>query len=134
MRRAAAVLAIALALALVGCAPAPSYTVEASQVLQASVLAVTETAAAGDPETALTRLDELQTALDAQLASGGIDQERYDSVSAAMGLVRTDLQAAVESELAEETAVTPDDSGPGNSEKPGKPDKPEKPEKPGKDD
>ena len=134
MRRAVAVLAIALGLALAGCAPAPSYTEEASQALQASVLAVTETAAAGDPESALTRLDELQTALDAQLASGGIDQERYDSVSAAIALVRTDLQAAVEAQLAEETAVTPDNSGPGNSEKPGKPDKPEKPGKPGKDD
>ena len=127
-RGVAAAVAIALGLGLAGCAAPPAYTTEAAGVLQSSVLAVTEAAAAGDPASGIARLDELQVAVDAQLASGGIDQARYDRISAAIALVRADLQAAID-----EATVTTDDSGPGNSDKPGKPDKPDKPGKPGKD-
>ena len=130
-----AAVVVALGIGLAGCAPAgPVYTSEAAQALQSSVLAVTEAAAEDDPDSALARLDELQAALDAQLAGGGIDQARYDSVSAAVSAVRADLQSAIDARQAEEAAVTPEESGPGNSNNSNKPGKPDKPGKPGKDD
>ena len=131
-RRIAVVTAIILSLGLAGCAaPEPaSYTPEAATALQDAVLTVTEAAAAGDPEAALARLSELEATLLDQLARDAIDQARFDSVTAAMALVRGDLELALQK--AEEEAL-PEEShdGPGNSDKPGKPGKPEKP---GKDD
>ena len=131
-RRIAVVAAIMLSLGvgLGGCAaPEPvSYTPEAAQALQGSVLSVTEAAAAGDAESALARLAELEAALLDQLARGAIDQARFDSVTAAIALVRADLELAIEQDA---EPVEPDNSGPGNSDKP---DKPDKPGKPGKDD
>lgn len=125
MRRAIAAAAAALlAIGLAGCAPQQdaAYPPASAEALQAGVLAVSEAAASGDAESALTRLDELQAALLDCKARGAIGDARFDSVSAAIELVRADLEEAAAEQ-------NPDDS-PGNSDKPGKPGKPDKPGKP----
>ena len=132
-RRIAVVAAIVLSLGLAGCAaPEPvSYTPEAATALQGAVLTVTEAAAAGDPASALARLSELEATLLDQLARDAIDQARFDSVTAAIALVRADLELAIQRAEDEAALLEESNDGPGNSDKPGKPGKPEKP---GKDD
>lgn len=126
MRTAATLLtAFVLVVGLAGCAPSGGgYSATTAQTLQSDVLSVSEAAAAGDPATALARLDELDARLLDLLAKGAVDQARFDSVSAAIALVRGDLEAAIAAQ-SESTG----NNGNGN----GKPDKPGKPEKPGKD-
>ena len=132
MRRIAVVGALLLALS--GCAQqsGPDYGPDTAAGLQAGVLSVTESAAAGDPDAALARLDELQASLLEQQDAGAVSQSRFESISAAIALVRADLELAIrERDAAEESENSgPGNSGPGNSDKPGKP---EKPGKPGKD-
>ena len=95
--------------------------------MQSAVVAVAESAAAGDPTTALARLDELQQQLDAALAAGDVTQERAAAIQSAIDAVRADLQPApaptVEPAPAPATTVDPgvtddggnDNSGPGNN-------------------
>ena len=122
--------AVLLAVGLAGCATQDAaYPPATSDALQSGVLTVTQAAADGDPEAALARLNELEAALLDALARDAINQSRFDSVTAAIALVRADLLLAVDALEPEEPAV--ENTGPGNSDKPkpGKPDKPGKPEK-----
>lgn len=120
MRHAAVLAAatIVLALALSGCAgsatpattpTASSYSPDVASRLQSAVLSVTSSAEV-DPIAALARLDELATMLADARARGEISAARFESISAAIALVRTDLEAA----------VAQDDSKPGKTDKPGK--------------
>ncbi|MGV8971732.1 MAG: hypothetical protein ACOH10_05380 [Rhodoglobus sp.] len=76
------------------------------------MLAVTDASAAGDPASALARLDELQAALLDANAKGTVDQSRFDSISAAIALVRADLEKAIAAqvevvpEVSQETPMT----------------------------
>jgi ribosomal protein S20 len=137
MRRltaAAAALALSAAI-LAGCAPGPTaLSSQVSTDMQSAVVAVAESAAAGDPTTALARLDELQQKLDAALAAGDVTAERAAAIQSAINAVRTDLQPApapsVEPAPAPEPTVDPgvtddggdDNSGPGNNNGNGKDD------------
>lgn len=115
MRLLSALIGVALALTLAGCAgTATDYSTPVASALQQQVLAATNAAAEGDYESALTRLDELEASVADALARGSISQARGDSILAAIALVRADLEALLD--------------GPGNSDKP-KPDKPGKPDK-----
>src|SRR5215207_7824220 len=88
--------AMALTVAvLAGCAATPpGLSGEASSSLQAGVVAVAESAAAGDSAGALTRLDELEQTLDAALAAGEVTDERAADIQEALDTVRADLQPA----------------------------------------
>ena len=130
MRRLTAA-AVALALGasiLAGCTPAPTaLSPQVSTDMQSAVVAVAESAAAGDPTTALARLDELQQRLDAALAAGDVTQERAAAIQSAIDAVRAGLQPTpaptVEPAPAPATTVDPgvtddggnDNSGPGNN-------------------
>ena len=105
MRR-AALLATVLActMVLTGCvgssapiAPpvASPYPSTIASQLQAGVLSVSSAAAGEDPVSALTRLDELRAALADARARGEVTSARFESISAAIALVRSDLQAAI---------------------------------------
>ena len=127
MRRLSVVL-VAVGLLLAGCASSPEtqYPAETAASLQAGVLAVSEASAAADPSAALIRLDELQASLLDERARGTVDQARFDSVSAAIELVRTDLERAI----AEQAEVVPEDPENNNRKNSPEPEKSEKPEKP----
>ena len=108
------------ALMLTGCvgnaAPAVTpttspYSSAAASRLQSAVLAVSSSAAGGDPTAALARLDELTVTLADARARGEVSTARLDSISAAIALVRADLQAAI----AAQNKVKP-----GKTEDPGK--------------
>ena len=111
---------VACALALTGCVggsepaattTASSYSATVASELQAGVQAVTSSTAGGDPSTALARLDELAVTLADARARGLVTTARFDSITASIALVRTNLEAAIAA-LANQK--------PGNSEKPGK--------------
>ncbi|MBC7589841.1 MAG: hypothetical protein H7226_02200 [Salinibacterium sp.] len=123
MRRLSVVLVV-VGLLLSGCASS-SETQYPAATLQAAVLAVSDASAAGDPSAALTRLDELQASLLDERARGTVDQARFDSVSAAIELVRTDLERAI-AEQAEVVRKQTEDDNRRNSPEPEKPGKPEK--------
>lgn len=93
--------AAAIAVALSGCAGAPSYTADAAADLQSRVLAVSEAAASADYAAVITRLDELRAAADSALAKGEITAERHASILSSAQLVQADSeQAAAEAEVA----------------------------------
>lgn len=126
MRRPASLIAaIALTAVLAGCAASPTaLSRQASTDLQAGVVAVAESAAAGDQTAALARLDELQQALDAAVAAGDVTAVRAASIQSAIDVVRTDLQPAPAPtvEPAPQPTADPsvtdsgnDNSGPGNN-------------------
>jgi hypothetical protein len=132
----AGTLLLAGSLALTGCSSqstssASSYPTSAAQALQSQVLAVSQTAADGDYAGSLTVLAELGTSAKDALARGTISPERYASISAAIALVRSDLESAVAAEQQQQQQQTP---APGPGPKPGKdgPDKdgPDKGKKP----
>ncbi|MGD8166947.1 hypothetical protein ACEXOS_006955 [Herbiconiux sp. P16] len=152
---------MALAIGLSGCAAgaSPDITSGAGELMQSTVVAAADQAAAGDSAGALATLDSLQEQLDTASAEGDVSTSRAAAIQAAVDLVRSDLQPAPAVEPAPEATpatvpTTTDDSGgtdpvtddpvtddpvtddPGNSEKndkgDGKPEKPEKPEKPDK--
>ncbi|GAA3735078.1 hypothetical protein GCM10022239_08970 [Leifsonia bigeumensis] len=110
-----------LAGALSGCAPSgQQIDAGAAERLQASVLAVTVAAAAGDFSEAIAALDALEEELTEGTASGAIDPGRSARIQASIDLVRADLTAAEP-----QPSPTPD--------KPGKPDPGPKKGGPGKD-
>lgn len=109
--------------ALSGCTPSgQQLDAEAAAQLQASVLAVTSAAAAGEFSEAVAALDALEEQATEATASGAIDPSRSARIQAAIDLVRADLATAG-------PQPTPE---PDNSNKPGKPD-PGKKGGPGKD-
>jgi hypothetical protein len=130
--RAFALTAALLAGVLTGCAPAATdLKSETSTQMQAVVVSVAESAAAGDMVTALQRLDELQQRLDAAVAAGDVSAERAVAIQEAIDAVRADLQPSPEPTVAPAPEPTVDDSeDDGPAEDKGKDDD----EKPGKDD
>ena len=88
-----------------------SYSSAAASRLQSAVLSVSSAAANGDPAAALARLDELTVTLADARARGEVSTARLDSISAAMALVRADLQSAITAQ---------NDVKPGKTEDPGK--------------
>ncbi|MBB5632705.1 hypothetical protein BKA04_000928 [Cryobacterium mesophilum] len=123
MRRATAAGAALLLLAgaLSGCAPSgQQLDAGSARQLQASVLAVTTAAAAGDYSEAIAALDTLEEQLTEGTASGAIDSGRSARIQASIDLVRADLAAAEP-----QPSPTPD--------KPGKTDPGPKKGPPGKD-
>lgn len=95
---------------LSGCA-GRSGDVEAAtgRDLQNRVVAVAEAAAAGDTTGALSALDALEAQLAEAEASGSVSATRAESIRAAIAVVRSDLQPAVETPApsAEPTTVEP---------------------------
>ena len=87
---------------------------------------MSEASAAADPSAALIRLDELQASLLEERARGTVDQARFDSISATIDLVRTDIERAI----AEQAQVVPEDPENDNRKNSTEPEKSEKPEKP----
>jgi hypothetical protein len=87
---------LAATLGLSGCAvETTGYSEQAARPLQEQVLAVANGAAAGQPSESLTRLDELVASLKDARARGTVSSERYASITAAIALVRGDLEAAI---------------------------------------
>ena len=112
-----AAIAIALVLAMSGCAPAAPervFTAAAAEELQAGVLAVSESASAGAWAEAAGALDELEAAAIAAYSRGDLSDTRFDAMMVAIGLVRNDLQAA----LAEAKGETAEPTAPVNPEAP----------------
>lgn len=130
MKLRTAMLSSAIVLAvLAGCAQqSTEYPAETASALQSQVLLVSESAADGDPETALVRLDELEASVKDALARETITQERYDSIIASITLVRADLESAIaaieeQQRLEEEKRQEEDKKGnddEGEDDKPGK--------------
>jgi hypothetical protein len=85
--------AVALSLALGGCAQASDLPDEVATGLQTQVMAVSTASAGLDYATALTRLAELEVALDDAVARGTITAERAQAIRSAIELVRADLTA-----------------------------------------
>ena len=91
--------------ALAGCgSPAPELGSGAARQLQSEVLAVSEAAAANDPEGSLKHLDELLTRLDAVAASGEVSFRRHQSIKSSIDAVRADLTAQQVAEAARKAA------------------------------
>lgn len=81
---------------LTGCSQAaPEIDADAASRMQASVAAVTEAAAVGDPEGALVALDALEAQLKLDTESGAVSAERSAQIQASIDLVRADLIAAL---------------------------------------
>lgn len=78
---------------LAGCSAAPELDHNAARQLQIQVLAVTEAAAADDPDASLERLDELVLSLDEAAARGEVSFERHRSIRTSVDTVRGDLNA-----------------------------------------
>jgi hypothetical protein len=103
---------LAAALLLTGCAgDGARYPAATAGALQDQVLAVTQAAADGDLDAAVTRLEELIASTKDARARGNVTADREDSILAAIELVRGDLEALVkkaadkEKEPAEEPAT-----------------------------
>lgn len=94
--RASATLAIGLlSLGLAACGSTqPELETDAAAQLQQRVLAVTKAAAGNDPAKALKSLDQLSSELDAAAAAGQVSFKRHQSITVAIGSVRTGLTAA----------------------------------------
>jgi hypothetical protein len=105
------------ALLLTGCAgsPATLEPVSASQ-LQAGVLKVTTSAAAGDFSTAQAELAAVQADLLAASAADQLTASRASQIQAAIDLVRADLAAAITASLPTPVATrTPSSPTPSSS-------------------
>ena len=95
--------------ALSGCAPiVPGIDSAAASRMQASVSAVTQAAAAGDPAGAIAALDALEAQLKQDTASGAISADRSARIQASIDLVRADLTAALPT-----PSPTPTEKAPG---------------------
>lgn len=120
---------LAAALILSGCAgtevpkstpTAAAYPSDVASRLQSAVQSVSSSAA-DDPTTALARLDELTATLADARARGEVSAARFHSISAAIVLVRADLEAAIaaQNDLQPGTNDTPEKPGKGNHGKGG---------------
>ncbi|MCU1505822.1 MAG: hypothetical protein JWP05_791 [Microbacteriaceae bacterium] len=100
LSKGALALLLAGALVLSGCSSqSTGYPAATAQALQSQVLAVSQSSAGGDFAGSLTILDELDVSVKDALARGTISKDRYTSISAAIALVRSDLESAVAAEL-----------------------------------
>ena len=89
-------ISVLVALSLTGCAQQPSdYGQAVAERLQEQVLVVSTSAADAELEAAVVALNELDVELKDALARGDISEARYDSITAAAALVRSDLEAAI---------------------------------------
>lgn len=114
---------LGMCILLSGCATTANdnYSTDTADALQGSVLAVSEASAAGDPESALAHLDDLQASLLDAYGAGSVTKPRFDGITAAIDLVRADLELAISQKVRTD------------EDKHGKPDEPDKPDKPGED-
>ena len=108
--------AIALSAALTACATTtPEIESGTSTEMQTTIVSIAESAAAGDPTTALTQLDALQQQLEAAIADGSVSMERATAIQTRIDVVRADLQPApaptVEPAPVEPAPETPVDDG-----------------------
>ena len=118
MRRRAGIPAVALALlvALAGCAATPSvdattsYDSATAQRLQDQVLAVSRDSAQGEWSSAAAGLDRLVASAQQAADAGLISSDRLAGILAAVASVRADLQAAI----AATPSPTPTKPGHGN--------------------
>jgi hypothetical protein len=86
---------LATALGAGGCAAAaPDITVGTSELMQSTIVAAADRAAAGDSAGALSTLDSLQTQLDTAIGSGEVSAARAARIQDSLDLVRADLQPA----------------------------------------
>jgi len=114
VRLASCAAAVALATgALAGCAAAsPEISTATSGAMQTTVVSIAQSAATGDPTTALAQLDALQQQLDAAVADGSVTAERASSIQTRIDLVRGDLQPVVEqAPVVEPAPEAPADTG-----------------------
>lgn len=104
---------IAMSLIVVGCAANPTaLDAETSQRWQAQVLAIAQSAEAGDPAAALRELDALEVESVQARDAGEITAERAAIIQQAIDLVRADLEPApVPAEQVPEDTV-PDETDP----------------------
>ncbi|MCR2763906.1 hypothetical protein NQ152_10365 [Microbacterium sp. zg.B48] len=78
---------------LAGCAAADSdISTAAAAEMQTTVLAIAESAAAGDAPGALVQLDRLQQQLDGAVTDGSVDAARARVIQTRIDVVRADLQ------------------------------------------
>ncbi len=93
--------ALAFVVALSGCAAErSSYDHETAALLQDEVLEISQLSAEAEFASALLALTELEVTVKDVRARGLVTEERYESILAAVALVRADLEAAI-------AAVTP---------------------------
>lgn len=91
-----------------GCqATAPDITADQAKAFQARVLAVTSAVAEGGYAAALEALTALETDLDAAAAAGDISFARHQRIEAAITVVRTDVQGAIDAQAEPEPAPAP---------------------------
>lgn len=104
---AAASAAVTLIVSLSGCAaPAADIDAGASELMQTTVMATADQAAAGDSAGALATLDTLQTQLQQAIDAGDITAARAVAVQRSIDLVRADL--APEPSVAPTPETSPD--------------------------
>lgn len=89
------VIAACLAFSLVGCAAETTYHPDAAERMQGRVHAASVAAQAGDHAAVLDSLATLEVELHDALAREQVTQARFDAVTAAIALVRTDVEAAI---------------------------------------
>lgn len=100
---------IAGGLAAAGCAADPSQLdVQTSQEWQERVVAIAESAEAGDHATALEELAALETDATEARQDGEISAERAAIIQQSIGVVRADLEAAATVPAPEDTVVEED--------------------------
>jgi hypothetical protein len=88
-------LALALVLGLSGCTAAPDYPASVATGLERRVLAVAKECADGRFTEALAKLADVQSAAASAHAAGNLPADRQARITAAIGLVRHDLQAEI---------------------------------------
>jgi len=86
-------IAVIVAFTMTACSPA--YDAETRDGLREHVVSVSEASAAGDWQAAIDELDVMTASLAKAREDGKVDGERFDSIVAAMELVRLDLEAAI---------------------------------------
>lgn len=103
-------------IALTGCAPQQSdYGSETAELLQGEVLEVSQLSANSDFGSALVALTELEVSLKDARAREMLTEERFESVTAAVALVRTDLEAAIAAQAPPAPEPEPEPEGGGGA-------------------
>ncbi|HEU4807242.1 MAG TPA: hypothetical protein VFT01_03200 [Homoserinimonas sp.] len=96
LRSALASIVFVFAITVAGCAPQQTdYDPDIADRLQGEVLEVSQLSANADFTSALLGLSELEVELKDARARGLLTEERYESIMAALALVRADLEAAI---------------------------------------
>lgn len=87
--------AVAIAATLVFTSCASSYDDATRDGLREYVVTVSEASAAGDWTTALGALDGMAAEVEAARKAGKLDDERFETITLAMEVVRQDLETAI---------------------------------------